>query len=416
MIRTRRIDTLDTGYSGDLSVIAILAAIISVMALVWLVLKISADPMERTRLPEEAKLAAMTLVPASGPWLGVNVMGPDEPLAGGQMPGGATVTGVMVNSPAESAGLVNGDVITGVGNTPVNQPLDLRRAFLGKKPGDTVMLTINRAGAQQQVQARLGTAPAVHLAAATAPAGNAAAGNAPATPAPTSGSQVWLGIDVQALEGMLAKQLGPPAGSGVVVANVYPGSPAAASGIQQGDVIQGVGRTPVTSIDAFAALVAGRKPGDTLTMKVYNRNGVRDLAVTLGTPPAPGQQLQPTLPEPEVEIEAAWLGLDLIPLTPAEVEELGLPPGSTGMLVDGIAPGLGVDAGFQVGDVVVGVNGMSTPTVKAFKEAAEGAAGALVDVVRFGRHIYISISPPGNLAANTNQKPQARQVGWLQLW
>ena len=76
MIRTRRIDTLDRGYSGDLSVIAVLAAVISVMALVWLVLKITADPMERTRLPEEARLAALTLVPVSGPWLGVNVTGP----------------------------------------------------------------------------------------------------------------------------------------------------------------------------------------------------------------------------------------------------------------------------------------------------------------------------------------------------
>lgn len=215
---------------------------------------------------------------------------------------------------------------------------------------------------------------------------------------------------------MLADQLGPPRGSGVVVANVYPNSPAAASGIKQGDVIQQVGETPIRGLDSFAGLIARRKPGDTLRMKVYNRGGARDLLVTLATPPLPGQQPQPTLPEPDVEIEAAWLGLDLIPLTPAEVQELGLPQGTTGMLVDAVAPGLGVDAGFKPGDVIVGVNGKATPTIRAFKEATEGAVGALVDVIRFGRHVYVSVSPPGNLAANNNQKIQARQVSWLQLW
>ena len=34
---------------------------------------------------------------------------------------------------------------------------------------------------------------------------------------------------------------------------------------------------------------------------------------------------------------------------------------------------------------------------EAAKEATEGAIGALVDVVRMGRHVYISVPPPGAL-------------------
>ena len=52
-------------------------------------------------------------------------------------------------------------------------------------------------------------------------------------------------------------------------------------------------------------------------------------------------------------------------------------------------------------------------SVREFKEATEGAVGALVDAVRFGRHLYLSVPPPGG--GTGNQKPQIQQVG-LRLW
>ena len=92
-------------------------------------------------------------------------------------------------------------------------------------------------------------------------------------------------------------------------------------------------------------------------------------------------------------------------LSNAEAEELGLPKSLRGMVVDDVAPGPGVDVGFQAGDVIIAVNGVSTPTVTEFKEATERAVGAVVDVVRFGHHIYISVPPPGAVQQPGGQKP-----------
>ena len=89
-----------------------------------------------------------------------------------------------------------------------------------------------------------------------------------------------------------------------------------------------------------------------------------------------------------------------MPLSRAEAKEFGLPASVHGMLVDGVAQGRGVDAGFLAGDVIVAVNGKATPDVTAFKEATEGAAGAVVDVMRGPHHLYISVPPPGADAKN----------------
>ncbi len=53
-----------------------------------------------------------------------------------------------------------GDVIVAVGDTPVNNFLDLRRALRGDKPGDSVDLTIIRDDKEQKVPVRLGLRPA----------------------------------------------------------------------------------------------------------------------------------------------------------------------------------------------------------------------------------------------------------------
>ena len=52
--------------------------------------------------------------------------------------------------------------------------------------------------------------------------------------------------------------------TGVIVTQVAPGSPAAAAGIQPGDLIEEVNRTAVTSVDEFSTVIAGLKEEETL--------------------------------------------------------------------------------------------------------------------------------------------------------
>lgn len=70
---------------------------------------------------------------------------------------GVEVTRVVDGSPAESAGIVAGDVVTGIAETDVQTLADLRRVLSQHTPGDTVQVEINRDGSTQRLDVRLGS-------------------------------------------------------------------------------------------------------------------------------------------------------------------------------------------------------------------------------------------------------------------
>jgi Do/DeqQ family serine protease len=69
---------------------------------------------------------------------------------------GLVVYDVQPGSAADRAGLRRGDVITGLNGTPVNDPNTFRNQIAGTAPATHVTLTVQRDGAERQVQATLG--------------------------------------------------------------------------------------------------------------------------------------------------------------------------------------------------------------------------------------------------------------------
>jgi membrane-associated protease RseP (regulator of RpoE activity) len=72
---------------------------------------------------------------------------------------GAVVTSVEQNSPAASAGVQSGDVITGVDNAPVDQNHSLADLIGAHKPGDKVTLAITRGSQNLTLNVTLGQSP-----------------------------------------------------------------------------------------------------------------------------------------------------------------------------------------------------------------------------------------------------------------
>ena len=72
---------------------------------------------------------------------------------------GVVVVNVIAGTPAQKAGLQQGDIIIGLGNTAIADQNDLQNALQQHKPGDTVTLKIDRNGAQTTVQITLGDRP-----------------------------------------------------------------------------------------------------------------------------------------------------------------------------------------------------------------------------------------------------------------
>jgi S1-C subfamily serine protease len=99
--------------------------------------------------------------------------------------------------------------------------------------------------------------------------------------------QAWLGIEVQALTGPIASQLGlPQSARGALIAGIVAGGPAASSGLRRGDVIQSVDASQVTSPAGLTRALAGRSPGQRVTVTISRAGNVVSIGVTLGRRPA----------------------------------------------------------------------------------------------------------------------------------
>ena len=73
--------------------------------------------------------------------------------------GGALLGPIEPGSPAEEAGLQEGDVVTAVDGDPISDATDLTAAVRGNAPGDQVAITFTRDGDENEVGVTLGTLP-----------------------------------------------------------------------------------------------------------------------------------------------------------------------------------------------------------------------------------------------------------------
>jgi putative serine protease PepD len=72
---------------------------------------------------------------------------------------GAQVAQISAGSPAESAGLRQGDVITSVGGTAVDSSAALSSIVDAHRPGETVQLKVDRNGSAKTIDVKLGQRP-----------------------------------------------------------------------------------------------------------------------------------------------------------------------------------------------------------------------------------------------------------------
>ena len=82
-----------------------------------------------------------TGTPVKGPWFGVEAM-KDAPAAWGVT--GAVAYSVAIGSPADEAGMVMGDIITNIGDTPIRSAMDLLRTVPGLKSGQAYAVSLQR--------------------------------------------------------------------------------------------------------------------------------------------------------------------------------------------------------------------------------------------------------------------------------
>ncbi len=165
---------------------------------------------------------------------------------------GVLIAEVSKNSPAEKAGLKQGDVIIRFDGKPVERVGPFRNRVALNAPGSSKPITILRKGVQQTLSVTIGKLPEGE---------QQASSSAPQT-------LEKLGLAVQTLTPDLARQFDLEDNKGVVVTQVKQGSVAAMAGIRPGTIIQEVNRTAVRNAKEFLQAVAKSPKGDAILLLI----------------------------------------------------------------------------------------------------------------------------------------------------
>ena len=166
---------------------------------------------------------------------------------------GILVSQVMEDSPAEKAGLQQGDVILKLNGEKVTKIATFRNKIAMTRPESQVELLVLRNGNKKKIKATIGAMD-------TDENGHPVGSN----------KLSELGMSLQKLTSDLAEQLGYTGSRGVLVVEVEPGSIAARAGIRRGSLIEEVNREEVETPEQVKALI---KKSDRKTVLLLVRQG-----------------------------------------------------------------------------------------------------------------------------------------------
>jgi len=192
-------------------------------------------------------------------WLGVMIQKVTPELAkqfGLEKPEGALVAKVLEDSPAEKAGIQREDIIIEFDQKKVNKMSELPRIVANTTVGKGVEVKLLRQGKKKIVDVVVGELKEEKVAKAE-----------------RLSTEKELGLTVQELTPEIAKHLGIPERSGVLVSEVKAGSPAQRAGIRRGDVIKEIDRQPIEDLQGYEREMARLKEkGDILILVQREEN------------------------------------------------------------------------------------------------------------------------------------------------
>lgn len=188
-------------------------------------------------------------------WLGVVIQEVNKDLAesfGLDRAAGALVVQVVDGSPAESSGLVSGDIIVKVNGKDVQLSSDLPHLIGRLRAGDTAKLSVVRAGKRKTIDVEIGALPEsddIQLSSNTPPAER---------------KSNRLGLVVSDIPAGKSNELG------VVVTDVNRG-PASMSGVVRGDVITMINGQRISSVADFERVVQDLPSNRSVPMRIVRR-------------------------------------------------------------------------------------------------------------------------------------------------
>ncbi|MDH3514454.1 MAG: DegQ family serine endoprotease [Gammaproteobacteria bacterium] len=206
----------------------------------------------------------------------------------------------------------------------------------------------------------------------------------------------WLGVSIQDVTPDLAKQFGLKESRGALVSEVIGDSPAAAAGIQSGDIIVAFNGKTVDNTSILRNTVAQTPVGRSVKVELLREKKTVSVEVKIAEQPK-----DIALADDEtVQSEGAntvLAGVEVRNLTPDIARQLRLPAGVSGVVTAGVEQGSAAEeAGLQQGDVILEINRQPVRNVDDFRRVSGKLSkkdSALLLVNRQGRKLFIAIQP-----------------------
>jgi serine protease Do len=171
----------------------------------------------------------------------------------------------------------------------------------------------------------------------------------------------WLGVRIQSVNDEMAEALGMDKAMGALVADVTEGSPAAAGGIEPGDVIIKFDGADVEEMRDLPRMVADTAVDSTVRVVVFRKGKTQTLKITIALLEEEGGRVAAKAPDGDSgdlgeELELTELGLMLGTLSADVRSKFGIADDVTGVVVTNVANGGSADEkGVRPGDVIVEV-------------------------------------------------------------
>ena len=204
----------------------------------------------------------------------------------------------------------------------------------------------------------------------------------------------WIGLMIQDITPELAKSFGLKSTKGVLVSEVVQGSPAEKAGLLRGDIILRFDGKEIENAHMLSQLAAATAPNTRVKIDLLRNGQEKTITVELGTMPTEGGQ-QMVSPKEKND----W-GMTVQELTPQMAQQLGLEPGTTGVVISNVDEGgPAAAAGLRPGDLITEVNRTAIKSLNDYQQALQKVKkgeNLLLLIKRAGGSFYTVLTPSGN--------------------
>ncbi|MEW5826598.1 MAG: trypsin-like peptidase domain-containing protein [Candidatus Bipolaricaulota bacterium] len=204
----------------------------------------------------------------------------------------------------------------------------------------------------------------------------------------------WLGVGIADVTPAAAAEFGIDVDlEGALILEAFPGDPADVAGIQTGDVVVRIGEATIASADDLARTVALLGAGVTVEIELVRGDDTLTVSATLDPRPSESELVGYRGKTP-AGIASGDLGLTVGPVTSVVAEHLGLNSTKGVVIMEIVAEGRAENAGLEVGDVILDVEGTPIASVEDWNAAIEDLEAGetvMLAVYRDGRLAFVEL-------------------------